>query len=287
MTRVVAVGYVERSVIPQQPPLHAVSGAVGREDLDGLVGLVAEELEDGGSVLAIYPSWWPEPSLQRLQTVRSALGASRLLLRASGLPPVAGTVLCALAAALAPRAPSPGALLAGLTALERQLVPVARLSSVGNLRQPNPSVGQHLASWWPTSAFGVSWWPSPSVRLLRRADAGVPLPIAAAWTGVPLTVAAISTTEATTRAWFDQHVFPMLGTEKVLELEPSALRQRFWGDRRVAEAVAYPGDLDALASHLFEGRYAVRCDWCGETIASDVCPFCGTDRALVPTGGVA
>lgn len=280
MTRVIAVGYGEQDVVAGQPPLHAVAEGLQRDDLDTLVDLIGEELADGATVVAIYPIWNSEPSLQRLQTIRTALGASRLLLRPCVLPPVAGTVLCGLAAALAPLAPSAGALLAGLAAVERQVLPVARLSSVANLRQPAPKLGQHLASWWPLSSFGVSWWPQPSVRMLRRGDPGVPLPIAAAWTGVPLRRAVICTADQAARAWFDQSVFAPLGTEEVMEMAPSPLRQRYWGDRRVAEAAAYPDDLQALSSHAFEGRYAVRCDWCGETVASDVCPFCGTDRAV-------
>jgi hypothetical protein len=280
MTRVVAVGYAPQAFVTDQPPYLSLSDGVQREDLEGLVSLVADDLSEGRAVLAVYPSWWAEPALRRLQTVRVALSAPRFLIYPCSLPPVAGSALCGLAAALAPLAQSPGALVAGLGTLERQLVPIAQLGSVANLRHPTPSLSQHVASWVRRSSFGISWWPQPSVHRLRSKDRGVPLPIAAAWTGAPLTSAAISVPEGASRAWFSEVVFPTLGTTSLVEVPPTPLRQRYWGTRRVVDAVAYSPDLEALRSHVFDGRYAAHCRWCGEAVSSDVCPFCGMDRGL-------
>lgn len=285
MTRVLTVGYEEYEVLPDQPALHAFPQTLQRADLERLTELIADDLSQQQTVVAIYPSWWAEPALQRLQTIRAALDATGVLLHASSLPPLAGSVLCALASAVGPWAPAPGVFLAGLPLLERQLLPVARLGKVSGLQDPAPSVWQHLASWWPTSSFAVSWWPRPGVRRLRAKDPSVPLPPAEVWTGVPLDRIIVASPERVPIDWVRSHVARPLGIDAVQQVPPQPQGQRFWGTRAVLEAVAYPSDVPLLVSWLVEGHHVERCQWCGETVVSAECPFCRADRAAMAAAG--
>lgn len=119
MTGIVAIGYQEWALVPQQPALHAIPRNVERDDLRRLVDVVRDHLAQGDEVLAILPAWGSEPSLRLLQTLRAALDASRLAIYRSAMPPLAGSVLCALASTLAPRLASLGMLAAGLPTIER------------------------------------------------------------------------------------------------------------------------------------------------------------------------
>jgi len=279
MTRILAVGFAGGEFLPDSCAVHVYPETLQREDLEGLVEVVTADLGEDRAVVAVYPSWWSEPALRRLQTVRAAVDSNRLLLYASPLPPLAGSVLCALAAAVAPHIGAPGLLHAGLPLLERQLLPVARLRKLGGLRQPAPSVWQHLLSWWPTTSFGVSWWPRPAIHRLKKADASVPLPPRAAWSGVPVDRLALAADDRARTEWVAAAVGRPLDIEEVQRVAPGPLASRFWGTAAVLEAVAYPGDVPLLASWLAEGHLALPCPWCGERVVSSECPFCHMDRA--------
>jgi hypothetical protein len=278
MTSILAVGYAGGGYVQDQPSFHAFPEALERTDLERLADVVPDDLDRQRAVVAIYPSWWPEPSLRRLQTIRSAFESSHVLFHASALPPLAGSVLCGLAAAVAPGIRAPGVFVAGLPLLERLVLPVARLGSVSGLRHPNPSVWQHLASWWPHSSFAVSWWPRPGVRRLRRKDDSVPLPPPAGWTGVPLDgLAATGSWEWS--GWLERAVARPLDVKTLVRVDTGPNAARFWGTHSVLEAAAYPTNVEALVSWLVEGHRVARCPWCGEAVVSQECPFCGMDRA--------
>lgn len=281
MTRILAIGYAAAEYLRGQPPAHSFPDTLTRDDLERVVDAVAGDLEEG-AVVAIYPAWHPHPSLQRLQTVRAALDSPYVALYASSLPPLAGSVLCALAAAVAAYIPSPGILIAGLPVLERSLLPMARLRSVARLHHPAPSVGQHLASWWPTSNFGVSWWPEPSVRRLRRHDQSVPLP-PAEHSALALNRLAVSAPNSGAVAWVRDAIVSPLEVQEVVGADPMPLAGRYWGTTSVLEAVAYPGDVGGMATAVITAGRAHPCRWCGQLIVASECPLCGMDRALAPT----
>lgn len=279
MTRIVALGYAGGTFAPAQPSFHAFPEAVSREDLDRLAEALGEDLAEGHAVVALYPSWWAEPSLQRLQTIRAALDSSRIVGHPLDAPPLAGSVLCGLAAALAEHITTPALLLSGLELLERTLVPIAHMSKVSGLRHPAPSLWQHFQSWWPWTSFGVSWWPRPSVNRIGRNASSVPLPHPEAWAGPRLDVVAIAAAEGANTDWVRNTVVPAVAAEYVLTVKDTALTERYWSSRNVVEAVAYPSNIDDLVSWISEGYQPVLCPWCGERIVSALCPFCGIDRA--------
>jgi hypothetical protein len=287
MTRVLAVGYTSGEFLQDSSPVHLFPETLQREDLEHLVELVADDLGDQRAVLAVYPSWWQEPALRRLQTVRSALDASRMLLYPSPLPPLAGSVFCALAASVGPHVAQPGVLYAGLKLLERQVLTVARLRKVSGLREPAPSIWQHAAGWWPAAAFGVSWWPRPSVRRLRKKDPSVPLPPPAAWSGVPLERLAVASGGGSHTEWIERAVAAPLNVRTIVPTELPQLAARFWGTSNLLEAAAYPTDVSMLVSWLSEGSRASRCPWCGEQVVGSECPFCHMDRAAAFAVGEA
>jgi len=282
MTRILAIGYSPVEFAAGRPPVTGIADTVTRDDLDRLIDAVGDVGER--TVIAIYPAWHRDPSLQRLQTVRSALDSTQVLFHGSWLPPLAGSVLCALAAAVAGRTTLPGLLMAALPLLERHLLPVAHLRSVGRLRHPTPTMGQHLASWWPPSSFAVSWWPQPGVRRLRARDRAIPLPPPVAWDHAALDTMALAGGQEDTRAWARTSVAAPLGIDDVREVAPAPLAGRYWGTSRywgvnfVLEAVAFPSDVDALAAAVLDGSRVHPCRWCGELVDATACPFCGMER---------
>jgi hypothetical protein len=281
VTRIIAVGYSAEVFVPQQPRVHAFPHVLTREDLERLADVVAKDLARERAVIAIYPGWSAEPSLRRLQTVRSALASPRFTTYATGLPPVAGSILCALAAAAAVHVRSAGLIFAGLPVLERQIVTIARLPSVGGLRTPSPSLWQHAVSLLPGVSFAVSWWPKPAVARLRKHQLSVPLPTPDQWRGPALDTVALAGADAKGADWFERTAIPAVGSSYLLPLEPQPLSPTFWGGKRVIEAAAYPSDMAAVGSLLRGAPQPVPCEWCGELVITDYCPFCGADRALV------
>lgn len=261
--------------MPQQPALHALPRNVARDDLRHLVDVVRDDLAQGHEVLAILPAWHSEPSLRRLQTLRAALDTSKVAIYESSLPPLAGSVLCALASSLAPRMPSLGVLAAGLPMIEQQMLPIAQVWGVGRMRAPRPRLGQRLASLWPRNSFAVSWWPRPHIQLLRPEDPTVALPPRGTWAGVPFTRVAMA---GLPTDWVETVIAPALGARTLVHADSPPLTGAYWGTERVVEAVAYPTYLRALRALLLDGRQPATCHWCGAAILSARCPFCQIDR---------
>jgi len=273
VARVVAIGYDEQSLLAAQPALHAFPHSLSRQDLRRLLAVLEAEIADGHEVLVVQPTWLSGPAERRLQIARAALDASRLTLYTSALPPLAGAALCALAAALGELVPAAGVLHAAMPALERSLVPFARLATVARLAHPRPDAAQRALSAWPGAAFGVSWWPHPHLRTLRMADEGVSLPPAMAWEGPPLVRVAVAAPPGTALTWLEDSVLPAFGTPAVVLVDPPSFTGTYWGTQRVVEAVAYPTDVRGLVPVI--GAHGThRCPWCGAVVAERLCPFC-------------
>jgi hypothetical protein len=275
---ILAVGYAAGQFMADQPPVPSFPDTLTRDDLHRLVDVVAGGLAERAAVVAIYPAWHAEPSMRRLQTIRAGLESTQVLLYASPLPPLAGSVLCALAAAVAPHVVSAGILVGNLPLLERQLLPVARLRSVARLAHPAAGMGQHLASWWPPSTFGVSWWPEPHIRTLRRHDESVSLPGTAEWANLPLDGLALAGVQADLQPWVEDAIVAPLGVRDVVAVAPEPLAGRYWAVDPVLEVVAYPRNLGGLVSGVGYRQRARPCRWCGELGVASACPYCGADR---------
>ena len=127
-------------------------------------------------MIAIVPDWFAPEGLQRLEMARTMLDTARVAIHVTSLPPLAATALASLASSLGPRLPSAGLLASALPGLSEQLHIITWLGSVTGLKHPAPSLGQHVSSLTPGSAFGVSSHPEPAVHKIQQGQASVPLP---------------------------------------------------------------------------------------------------------------
>lgn len=260
-----AVGFAPGPFLLGAPPAMAVPAALTDQDLAVLVGLLRAATETQQAVLVLYPTWLTERAQHRLHLVAAAVGRDRVVLRSSRLPPLAGAVLVSLACALWARL-RPGAACSALTLVEGDLQLFTWLSSLGGLKDPPPSVGQHLVSLLPSTAFGVSTYPQPAVWRLRGPDDGVPVPrLPPGW------ALAVAATDMD-RGWAQRTLVPHLGHPLVVEVDAPPDSARWWGCRRLVEAVAYP--LDPMSQA--KGTVTARCGWCGEPGDAEVCTVCGS-----------
>lgn len=267
MATVVGFGFEPGPFFPSSSSPRFVSHRLARDDLEELIALLAELIEQHGSVVAIYPGWSSDSALQRLQTVRSVLRTTRLAFYATPSPPLAGAVLTSLANVVAPHARSAGALLAGLPVLEAHLLVLAWLGSVAKLQVPTPTLLQHGLSLLPWTAFGVSSWPQPSVRRLTGKDRSLPLPRVKG----PIRIAAAG--RDGDQSWVADVVAPALGGAPVVEVPGTLLGPEWWGSKRLIEVVAYPMELKATVDRV-NGAPTQLCSWCGEEAPMGPCSFC-------------
>jgi hypothetical protein len=142
-------------------------------------------------------------------------------------------------------------------------------------------VWQHLVSLWPTTSFGVSFHPVPSVRRLTEKEPEVPVPT----THRPLCLA-IADRDGDAR-WVREVMTPRLGSPPVNEVPPTPGGPSWWGTERLVEAVAYPIDVPVVARRILRGLSFQSCRWCGESVGAEVCPFCGIDRSPLEFAGDA
>ncbi len=173
---ILVLGLKPERLVDSEGRIDAFLEPPTQEQGETLVEAVRSGAEAGGHVLAIVPQWLKGDGLLRLQMVESALDDERLTIHETPLPPLAASVLASLASAVAPHLPSRGVLVSLLGELEAELHVFTWLGSVSGLSVPAPTIGQHVASLSPGSAFGVSSYPEPSVHKLGRDGAGVPLP---------------------------------------------------------------------------------------------------------------
>lgn len=273
MLRVLAIGYEPAAFLPDEPVPVGFPSALGRDDLDAVVEVVADTVIDGGTTVALYPSWSPEPTRRRLETVRAALDTTRLLPWPSSLPPLAGGVAASLAAALPPHLASDGELVGALATLEEQLLSIAWLSRVTGLTEPAPTIAQHLVSLLPRTRFGLSSFPQPTVRRLSTAAPGIRLPTVGSSAEMRVAVAS----RQGDIDWLRSVVTPALDEPPLVEVAPTTLGPAYWGPGRLLEAVVYPTDLAVTARAVSAGLEQRLCAWCGELTTGTRCPFCGYD----------
>jgi hypothetical protein len=280
---VLSVGYDLPELLAGAPAVHVFPEALTRDDLDSATETIDAALRRSGHALVVYPEWLREPTLRRLETIRAALATDRLALHGSALPPLAGGVLCNLASALTAQLTRPGQLVAALGDLERELIVVSWLGTVTGLKQPSPSVWQHVGSLSPRSSYRVVLQPEPAVQRVGRT--GDDLPLQTAQRPLELVVAAREGADA---SWLDDAVNAGLGDLKTRTVPATRHGPDWWGTARLAEAVAYPTGLPELARDLAIRHRLRLCGWCSQPIASTPCPFCrGTEQpADAPAGGV-
>ena len=266
---VLVFGLRPERLLDSEGRIDAFLDPPAQERVPVLVEAVSSGLQAGGHVIAITPEWIDRSAAERLRMVRSMLDTHRVAVHATGLPPLAATVLASLVSACAPYAPSAGVLASLVPALEDELHVITWLGSVTGLSTPAPSFGQHLASLAPGSAFAVTSWPEPAVHRLSG-DNGIPLPELAGPTR--LIVAAESGGDV---EWITGTVAPALGPLEIRRVEPTPAGPKWWGTGKLVEAVTVPLDLEELMAELTAQHEAWTCRWCREVIARSPCPLCG------------
>jgi hypothetical protein len=265
---ILVLGLKPERLIDSEGRIDAFIEPPTQEQGETLVEAVRSGAEAGGHVLAIVPQWLEGDGLLRLQMVESALDDERLTIHETPLPPLAGAVLASVASAVAPHLPSRGVLVSLLPELEAELHVFTWLGSVSGLSVPAPTLGQHMASLSPGSAFGVSSYPEPSVHKLGRDGAGVPLP------RIERPSRLAVSDHGGNVAWV-QTVNAALGGLEVRTVEPTPNGPSWCGTGKLVESVAYPVDVERLAAELAQAADPWTCRWCRELIARSPCPLCG------------
>lgn len=270
-TSVVSVGFRADEFLAGEEAAVSLPLGPERGELDDLYDALVGPLER--PTIAIVPKRWAERAIRRLETVQLVSERPPMAFYVTDLPPLAGGVLTALAAALGARIRDAGVLLAALPAVERELIWVTWLRRITRLSSPSPSLGQRLRSAAPGRRWVVSSWPEPSIHTVsdRRKTPALPELLAQ----FQLAVAPNDGDPEWPRA-----VSSELSGVPTREYEPTPLGASWWGTDQVIETVAFPIDVEALAVHASSGVVAAACRWCGERIASSSCPFCG--HALGP-----
>jgi hypothetical protein len=266
---------IDRLFAGQQATLP-IPGPPDRDDLKDLFDAIAGPLRGGDAVIVVLGEWLPDEALRGLRTVRSLLQTDRVALHITELPPLATSVLAALAGALIPFAPTPGALASALDAVGRELYVLAWAGSVAGLQHPSVSVLHHARSLLPGSSFGVGLQPESFVLPLSRAEQEPPL----APPEHPLELL-VAPTDKADLVWLVDVVAPALGGIPVREIPATMHGASWWGTSKLVEAVGVPSNLERLAQVTLSGVPAP-CAWCGEPIFASPCPFCG--EAVSPGG---
>jgi hypothetical protein len=266
-TNVIAVGI--------EPPTlsgHAVEPLTLPIDAprDALEDLAMELRADA---VAILPATRIEPALRRLHVLQSALdGRSRIACCQTTLPPLAASVLVALAASASPYAPSAALLADALPALEQELLVAAVLPGVLRLRNPKPPLRARLRSLLPGARFLVSPEPDPIVAPIHWRHKP-PILLDDPRDEVAVVHAGRLRGVGSTRDLLD-HAFGGAPADEVKA--PPGLAGR-WRVTQAIEVVAYPTDAEAMARRVLS-LPATTCPWCGEPHAALPCALCGHDR---------
>lgn len=264
----VALGLRADPLLPGQTTPYSLIEPLERGDSGELIARLDAVLGEFGHVIVVNPTWFAPAARLRVEMAELILDRPRLAIHDTALPPLAAGVLASLAAAVAPELPSPGALVAALPQLERELLWFAWLRSVSGLDEPQPRLTQHASSYLPWTRFVVSSHPEPGVQRVPRGGARPAVPQLGP--GYGLVYAPWSDDEG----WVDDVLARALGLDARL-LEPSPHAPVWWGTEQVVEAVVHPLDMAALGARLRAGLELRTCGWCDELVASAPCPFCG------------
>jgi hypothetical protein len=266
---IVAFGLKPERIVGAEGRIDAVPEPPSAEQAGLLVEALRSGIDAAGTVVAIVPEWFPPDGLKRLEMARVLLDTDRVAIHITALPPLAATALASLASSLAPRLLSAGLLASVLEGLETQIHTITWLGTVTGLKHPAPSLGQHVSSLAPGTAFAVTSFPQPAVHRVRQGEAGVPLPRIERPSR--LVVAARNGDDE----WLTGPVNQALGGLPVLRIEPTPQGPAYWSTGKVVEGAVCPVDVDALAAEIMQTAEAWACRWCGELIARSPCPLCG------------
>ena len=267
---ILAFGLKPERLLDTEGRIDAFLEPPRQEQSEVLVEAVRSGIDAGGHVIAIVPAWFPPEGMMRLELVQSLLDTDRLAVHRTPLPPLAGAALASLASAAGAHAQGPGVLASLLPELEAELHVFTWLGSVSGLQTPSPSLGQHMASLTPGTAFGVSSWPEPSVHKLKSGAATIPVPRLERPSRL-----AVAPRAGADAGWLTGPVNAALGGLDVRQVAPTPGGPAWWGTGKLAEGVALPLDVDRLVAELTAELEPWVCRWCRELVARTPCPLCG------------
>lgn len=289
MLVILACGLPAMRTTSSSPGLLQAAGVPddGRDPIAELGGQVGAVLREGGTVIAVLPSWADEPTRRHLQTVRSAFDTTRLVLHTTDLPPLAASAFASLLADCAQDPTvTPPTLLTGIRDLERRVVGAAWLGSVAKLKHPAPSLRMHARSWLPGGAFAAIVDDEPRVEPLPK-DAQVAIPLPPPDAAGSQVLMAIGTGDV---ARVERSLVARLPDAPITRYTISPASQQWWGTERLIELAVRPRDVDAVVRQLVTAAPQGRCPWCDTPTRDRVCPFCHMQQADVapavpPPGG--
>ncbi len=274
MTAVMLLGdFPVLDLFSQPGRLTTVNTMPGIAGVDALYEHVVTELEEYGTVLALYPTWSGTPHADQLALVRSALETGHVLPVPVDLPPLALAVLGAQLASAAARLVDAGSLVAAAPELGRRLVVGAWVSRPGR-RIRGARLRDRLLSVLPWTRFAVTLQPTGASAYLGS-DAGPPEP----WlTNEPSVLVVAGRSQDST--WATNAVPTALSPENTVRVEPIKGAAQWWGARRTAEIVVSPAYPARLAVDVLSGYPTRTCTWCDELMAGHRCPYCSMTSDL-------
>lgn len=263
---ILAFGLRPERLIDAEARIDAFLEAPERDQTGLIVDALKSGLEAAGAVIAVMPDWFPREALARLRMARSLLQTERVAIHVTPLPPLAATALASLASAAGRHAPSAGLVASLLPELEAEMHVITWLGSVSGLTTPAPSLGQHLSSFSPGTAFAVSSYPEPAVH---KIGGEVPLPPVVRPSRLAVAAAGGDP------GWLLGPVRAALGHPDVRQVPATPGGEKWWGTSKLVEGVLFPTALPELVGQLLGLVEQWSCRWCGELVAAAPCPMCG------------
>lgn len=164
--------------------------------------------------------------------------------------------------------------LAALDHLREHLWSAVWLPSVAKLGAPQPTLLQHVRSWFPNSGFLATLNPNGSVVPVSRSS----------MTGIPeLPGFAVIHSPTEAPEWVVPAVIQSLGSSSASEIVPIRDSIDSYGTRSAVEFIALPVDfLDRSRPHPED---IAECPGCGVRHARHICPFCKMSAPAVESQG--
>lgn len=204
---------------------------------------------------------------QLVSHARAASTFSDVTIHRSRLSPLGVSALVQAARSLAEELPA-ARVHDLLPRIETSIRCFAVLSTVSKLRDPNPSLLQHMRSWWPTTRFLVE--AGGTVHRFRPQSTTDPLGSPSAGTPSVLLVAGEDGAVQNERTG---RIVRGLGAASAMAKQIPA--HTWWGTKPIAEYCLAPLDLHGIITcHSAEARHW-HCPWCRESTSAHPCRLCG------------
>lgn len=252
--------------------VHVTAPLPGPSGLTSLVEQLREASREA-PLVAIVPTWAGDRQLALWRTARSLVGAERVIVVTTPLPPVAAGLTTALVGAIRASLAEPARVATAVHTVAREVVSLAWVRTVTGLEHVPVPLAMHARSYVTRSGFVAHVTPDPSVH---PAGSGVDLDLP------PGSVAVVAATKDPT-GWQEGDLRAALADTSVLATEVPDSSAPWWGTDSFVEVAVGPGDLEALTTRVRAATDGPRCPWCASTVATATCMRCGRARDGDPT----